>query len=244
MGHQVTDGAGRTTFTGDPDGLAPALQTLYAGLGTDGETWSGILTQYCDGAAVGATTCTQGDAMVPHPVGGVLAGIWYDNSAAATAQETAGLTGHQLAAEAEAAATHFGNTDQASNRDTQYVIVSPTGTDPDGWADPADRLLRLPRRHPRPLDRRRRAGVGPIVAFTNLPYVPDAGPTAAPGSVNSPGHPRRRHRGGQPRVRRDGDRPVPRDEPAGPGWIERRRAPRPVTCAPTSRPRPSVPRST
>src|SRR5665213_3635638 len=101
--------------------MAPALQTLFGGLGTGGETWSGILTQYCDGAPVGATVCLQGDSQVPYPTGGVFSGIWYDASLSATTQEAAGLTGHQLATEAEAAATHFGNTDQASNRNTQYV---------------------------------------------------------------------------------------------------------------------------
>jgi len=46
----------------------------------------------------------------------------------------AGLTGHQPATEAESAAVHFANTDQASNRNSQYVVVSPTGTNPDGWS--------------------------------------------------------------------------------------------------------------
>jgi len=186
-GTEATSGAGQDTFSGDPDALAPALQTFYAGLGTDGETWSGIMTQYCDGAPVGATTCAQGDAMIPHPTDGVLAGVWYDASSAATAAETAGVTGHQLAAEAEAAATHFGNTDQASNRDAQYVIVSPTGTDPDGWADPRTGYCAY---HDDSHDPSVDGGgpvTGPIVAFTNLPYVPDATVSCGSGSVNTPG---------------------------------------------------------
>ena len=126
-GTQTTSG-GRQVFSNDPAAMAPALQTLFGGLGTGGETWSRILTQYCDGAATGATACVQGDTQVPYPTGGVLAGIWYDNVPVPSSP-----TGHQLAAEAAAAAAHFGNTDQASNRNTQYVIVSPTGADPDGW---------------------------------------------------------------------------------------------------------------
>jgi serine protease len=186
-GTETVGGSGVATFGGDPDGLAPALQQLYNGLGTDGETWSGVMTQYCDGTAVGATTCSLGDAMIPHPVGGVLAGIWYDSSTPATAQETAGLTGSQLAAEAEAAATQFGNVDQVSNRDAQYVIVSPTGTDPDGWANPANGYCAYhDDSHDPTID-----GAGPVsgptVAFTNLPYVPDAGTSCGAGSVNSPG---------------------------------------------------------
>lgn len=186
-GTASTDGAGRTVFSNDADWFAPQLQRLFAGLGTNAETWSGILTQYCDGAPVGATTCSQGDAQVPHPTGGVLAGVWYDNSSSATAQEASGPTGHQLAAEAEAAATRFGNTDQASNRDTQYVIVSPTGADPDGWLDPRTGYCAY---HDDSHDSSITGGgavSGPIVAFTNLPYVPDAGYNCGSGSVNSPG---------------------------------------------------------
>ncbi len=92
------------------------------------------MTQYCDGTPVGATVCTQGDVQAPRPTGGVLSGIGYHNSVSATAQEVAGLTGHQPATEAESAAVHFANTDQASNRNSQYVVVSPTGTNPDGWS--------------------------------------------------------------------------------------------------------------
>jgi len=176
--------AGQQTFTGDADGFAPALQRFYAGLGTGGETWSGVMTQYCDGAAFGATTCSPGDSSVPYPTGGVLSGIWYDNSTAATNEESANLTGNQLAAEAEAAATYFGNTDQASNRNTQYVIVSPTGTNPDGWMDPGTGYCAY---HDDTHDPTITGGgpvAGPIVAFTNLPYVPDAGFSCGSDTVN------------------------------------------------------------
>jgi hypothetical protein len=184
-GTESTSG-GQQVFSGDPDGMAPALQTLFAGLGTGGETWSGILTQYCDGAPVGATVCTQGDTQVPYPAGSVLSGVWHDASSTATAQETAGLTGHQLAAEAEAAAIHFGNTDQPSNRNTQYVIVSPTGTNPDGWANPTTGYCAY---HDDTNDPTIGGGpvAGPIAAFTNLPYVSDAGASCGAASVNTPG---------------------------------------------------------
>jgi len=155
-GTESTSG-GQVHFSGDPDAFAPALQTLYAGLGTGGEQWSGTMTQYCDGAAFGATVCSEGDTQIPYPTGGVLAGIWYDNSASgpnsATAQETAGLTGHQLAAEAEAAASYF-----AYHDDTHDGSIDGGG-----------------------------AVGGPIVAFTNLPYVPDAGADCGAGTVTSPG---------------------------------------------------------
>ena len=105
---------------------------------------------------------------------------------------------------------HFGNTDQASNRDAQYVIVSPTGTDPDGWENRVDGYCAYHDDTHDPSIDGGGAVSGPILAFTNLPYVPDAGADCGAGMVNDPGHPRRRHVGGQPRVRRDRHRPVPR----------------------------------
>jgi serine protease len=186
-GTESRNSAGQDVFSKDPDAYAPALQTLYSGFGTDGETWSGIMTQYCDGTAVGATTCSPGDAMIPYPSPGVLAGVWYDHSTGATTDETAGLTEREIATEAEAAATHFGNAGQASNRDAQYVIASPTGTDPDGWDNPVDGYCAY---HDDSHDPGIDGGgpvSGPIIAFTNLPYVPDAGADCGAGLVNSPG---------------------------------------------------------
>ena len=54
-GAESVAGSGVASFAHDPDHEAAALQTLYGGLGTHGELWSGIVTQYCDGAAVGTT---------------------------------------------------------------------------------------------------------------------------------------------------------------------------------------------
>jgi hypothetical protein len=182
-----TNGSGQVTFTGDPDGEAAALQTLYGGLGTGGELWSGTVTQYCDGVAVGATACSSAAESIPYPTGAVLAGVFYDNSAIATALSSSGATGHQLALEAEGAAAHFGNLSQAANRDAQYVLASPTGTNPDGWNDPLTGYCAY---HDDTHDPAIDGGgpvAGPVLAFTNLPYVPDAGAACGAGSVNNPG---------------------------------------------------------
>ncbi len=186
-GTEGTNGTGQATFTGDPQGEAPLLQTLYAGLGTNAELWSGIVTQYCDGVPVGATSCASGGSNIPYPTGNVLAGVWYDSGAAATAAATAGATGNQLAAEAEAAAIHFGNLDQTSNRNTQYVIASPTGSNADGWSNPTTGYCAY---HDDTHDPTIDGGgpvAGPILAFTNLPYVADAGYACGAGLVNTPG---------------------------------------------------------
>lgn len=179
----AANGTALATFSGDPDGFAPAAQTFFAGLGTDGETWSTILTQYCDGVATGSRTCNSTSQDIPYPTAGtVLAGVWYDNAAPSPSS----ASGHQIAEEAEAAAVHFGNTTQAENRDTQYVIMSPTGTDPDGWNSPTTGYCAYhDDTHDSSLDGG--AAAGPIVAFTNMPYVPDAGADCGAGSVTNPG---------------------------------------------------------
>ncbi len=67
------------------------------------------------------------------------------------------------------------------------MIASPTGTDPDGWASPTDGYCAY---HDDTHDASIDGGgavPGPIVAFTNLPYVADAGYDCGAGDVNTPG---------------------------------------------------------
>jgi Putative Ig domain len=182
-GTQSTNSNGDVTLSGDPSGEAPYLQEFFKGLGTNNETWSGTATQYCDGVAVGAQSCPASNTEhVAYPAGGALSGVWVDESTASPAQ----ATGHQLGVEAVSAAAHFGNTTAAANRDAQYVIISPTGTDPDGWLQNGfcawhdyngDSTL----------------SGGPVtspygdIAFTNLPYITDAGASCGQDFVNSNG---------------------------------------------------------
>ncbi|GAA1977741.1 hypothetical protein [Catenulispora subtropica] len=130
-GTQTTDANGNLKFSNDAKGGAPVAQMMFKGIGTGSEAWSGTMTQYCDGPLVstGATSCPSGAAHVPYPTGGVLAGVWYDNSA----KSPRAASGHQLGAEALKAAHHFGNTTPASNRYAYYVILSPHNTNPDHY---------------------------------------------------------------------------------------------------------------
>ena len=159
--------------SGDPNGAAIYLQTLFSDVGTGSELWSGTMTQYCDGSSVakGATSCPSGAAYVGYPFMGSLAGVWFDTANAAPYEATQA----QLAAEAVSAAAHFGNTSAASNRYAQYVIASPSGTHPDGfdlgagfcaWHDYTT------------------SSYGDI-AYTNMPYVSDAGTNCGENYVNS-----------------------------------------------------------
>jgi hypothetical protein len=180
-GTQGTDANGNVTLSGDPSGEAPYLQQLVKGLGTGGELWSGVMTQYCDGVAVGAQSCPASNTQhVAYPTGGALAGVWVDETTASPGS----ATGHQLGVEAVNAAAHFGNTTAAANRDAQYVVISPTGANPDGWLTSGFCAW-----HDYNGDTTLSGGAvsSPYgdIAFTNLPYITDAGASCGAGFVNS-----------------------------------------------------------
>jgi hypothetical protein len=163
--------------------MAPDLLAFYAGLGTAGETWSGVLTQYCQTSATaavrtGATSCPSGATHVAYPAGGVLAGVWEDTRGAAPASASEA----QIAAEATNAAAHFGNTAPESNLNAQYVVVSPTGTTPGGFNTPAGGFCAW---HDYTTDGSGASSAGGALLFTNLPYVADAGYACGAGYVNS-----------------------------------------------------------
>jgi serine protease len=181
-GTQSTNASGDVTLSGDPSGEAPYLQELFKGLGTNGELWSGVMTQYCDGVAAGAQSCPASNAQhVAYPSGGVLAGVWVDESAAAPARATA----FQLGTEAVKAAAHFGNTTAAANRNAQYDIISPTGTQPDGFNTSSGQFCAWHDWNGDPF-----VGVTSSfgdIAFTNMPYVTDAGASCGESFVNPGG---------------------------------------------------------
>ncbi len=181
-GTQGTNAQGDITLSGDPSGVAPYVQEFVKGIGTVGETWSGVMTQYCQGVSAGAATCPSSAAHVGYPSGGALAGVWFDGSSAAPSQ----AAGSQIGAEAVKAATHFGNTTQNSNLYTQYVIVSPTGTHPDGYNTPSGQFCAW---HDYTGDSTLSGGAVSSpdgqLAFTNLPYVPDMGASCGQDFVNS-----------------------------------------------------------
>jgi hypothetical protein len=167
------------TLTNDPAGAAPYVQDFLRGLFGSKDTWSTSTTQYCQGVAKNTTTCPSSATFVNHPTASPLAGVWADVGSLAPQQ----ATNKQLGQEADLAAQHFGNTTPASNTSTQYVVVSPTGTNPGGF--PAAGFCAW---H----DFTRGKDIGVVtprgsLAFTNLPYVTDAGPSCGQGFVNTPG---------------------------------------------------------
>ncbi len=147
-------------WSSDKAGVATDLQNLFKGLYGGKDTWGTILDQYCEGLAAGTTSCGSSGTHVTHPSSSLLGGAWFDNAA----NEPSNATAAQIASEATKAAAHFGNTTQTPNYNAQYVIVSATGTHPDGfpnsgfcaWHDYTS------------------SSYGNL-AYTNLPYVPDMG---------------------------------------------------------------------
>jgi serine protease len=180
-GSQATNSQGDVTLSGDLLAMAPHLQEFMKGLGTAGETWSGVMTQYCQGVLADTQTCPIGATHVGYPTGGVLAGVWIDESSAAPLQ----ATGHQIGLEALSAATHFANTTPTANRNVQYVIVSPAGAHPDGFKTTGVQFCAW---HDYTGDSTLSGGSvsSPYgqLAFTNLPYITDSGASCGQGFVN------------------------------------------------------------
>ncbi len=179
-----TNSKGDYTFSNDAQSMVPRQQDLFRDLGANGETWSGVTTQYCDFVNKGDKSCPSSNPdHVGYPTGGALAGVWYDDSA----PEPSSTSGNDIANEAIRAAQHFGNTSSGSNLNNQYVITSPPGIDPAGvykggacaWHSSTTQL----------------PWSGDDVAYTNMPYIPDApanssgvpGSSCGVGAVNTPG---------------------------------------------------------
>ena len=182
-GAKSTNSSGYVTLAHDPSGEVPRLQKLFKGLGSNSERWSGVMTQYCQGVASGSQSCPASNTQhVPYPSGGALAGVWVDESRQSPTQ----ATGHQLGAEAVRAAGHFGNTTKARNRNAQYVILSPHGTHPDGFNTPAGQFCAW---HDYNGDTTLTGGAVSSsygdIAFTNDPYVTDAGSSCGANFVNA-----------------------------------------------------------
>lgn len=181
-GAESTNANGDATFSGDPDGAAPVAQEMFKGIGTGNETWSAVLTQWCQGISAASSSCPSSTPLsdyVPYQPGDVLAGVWEDTSATTPINATA----TQLAQEAIAAANHFGNTTAASNRYAYYVIMSAHGDDPDNYQSSTNGYCAW---HDWTGDYGVTSTVGDL-AFSNQPYNMDAGSTCGVGFVNSPG---------------------------------------------------------
>ena len=155
--------------TGDPAGMASYLTNFLGGLYGTQDNWSTSTTQYCQGAPSGATSCPTGAQFVGHPTTSPVADTWTDTATAAPS----GASQSQLATEARRAATHFSPT-APLGPNAQIVVVTPSGADPQGFGTSYCAWHSYTSA----------AGVGTI-AYTNLPYMPDAGAACGQSFVNA-----------------------------------------------------------
>ena len=140
----------------DPSGEVAILENFYSGVGAS--SWLDSVTQYCQGVSVGTVSCNG----LGTPAGnnaGILGGVWFDNTTGAPRSPRQS----QIAAEAVRAAQHFGNTTPTSNQSVQYVIATATGNNSRGFATQYCAYHSSTS-----------STVG-NVAYTNLPYITDAG---------------------------------------------------------------------
>jgi serine protease len=139
----------------DPSNEAGILQSFYSGAG--GSSWLNSVTQYCQGVASGTVFCNGGQSAGNQT--GMLAGIWTDNASSAPSRPRQS----QLAAEAVRAAQHFGNTTAAANASVQYVIATATRNSSSGFGTQYCAYHSAT------------ASTAGNIAYTNLPYITDAG---------------------------------------------------------------------
>jgi serine protease len=149
----------------DPSNEESALASFFGNAG--GSSWLASVTQYCQGVVSGTVFCNG----LGTPAGGGVsfsnsdASVWYDNASLAPSSPSQS----QLAAEAIKAAQHFGNTASGSNNTAQYVVATAThnsasgfGTQYCAWHSSTS------------------SSYGNI-AYTNLPYITDAGASCGAG---------------------------------------------------------------
>jgi hypothetical protein len=144
-------------WSNDPSGEEAILDNFLSGVG--GSSWLASVTQYCQGLPTGTIFCNGSGAPAESPYPANLAGVWYDNGAAAPTHPKQS----QIAAEAVRAAKNFANTTATSNASVQYVIATAHGNNSSGFG------TRYCAYHSSTT-----SSYGDI-AYTNLPYITDAG---------------------------------------------------------------------
>jgi serine protease len=150
----------------DPSGEVAILQKFLPG--SMGSSWLNSVAQYCQNVPVGTTNCASVSGAVPASNKGSLADTWADIGSAAPSHPTQS----QLAVEAVNAAAHFGNTTATSNVTAQYVIATATGNSSSGFGTQYCAYHSST------------ASTAGTVAYTNLPYITDAGASCGANFVN------------------------------------------------------------
>ncbi|MFM8303462.1 MAG: hypothetical protein ACKOA9_04065 [Actinomycetota bacterium] len=141
----------------DPAGVAPYLESFLRSLHGAGDTWSTSTTQYCSGVAPGSSTCAgqAGATYVTHNASDPVVGVFNDTAVAAPKKPSQG----QIAAEAVKAAKQY-NVDPTR---TQVVVATAHNNNAAGFGSSYCAWHSSTSYN------------GTYLAYTNLPYIPDAG---------------------------------------------------------------------
>ena len=132
--------------------------------GVGGTTWIDTQNQYCQGVAVGATSCPSSAVHIGNYAGELpVNGIWNDTGS--NPPRKPGTS--SIAAEAQRAAAHFGY-----NANATYMVFLPTGVHPSGFGTQWCAWHSETTYNGQP------------VAFANMPYQPDAGASCGENFVN------------------------------------------------------------
>ncbi len=150
----------------DPSGEAAIQQKFFNGVG--GSSWNNSVTEYCEGVSSGTIFCNGAGTAATNPKG-VLAEVWYDNASAAPSRPRQS----DLASEAIRAAAHFSNTSASANTTAQYVINTAIGNNASGFGTQYCAWHSST------------SSSSGNIAYTNMPYITDAGASCGANFVNS-----------------------------------------------------------
>lgn len=136
------------------------ITDFFSGVG--GSSWDNINTQYCQGIAVGATSCGTSGTHITNPTG-QLAGTWTD---------TTSVPLHPTQSQIQSAATRLMNHFGAYNSNATYFVFTPHGHSMTGFG------TQWCAWHDEPTS-------GTNMAYAYMPYIPDAGASCGMNFVNS-----------------------------------------------------------
>ena len=151
---------------GDPDGVAGDYTGFIQGVG--GNNWLQSQTQYCQGVSSGTVFCNGAGQAVGNS-GSIFGGVWKDDSNPIPSSPTQS----DIAAEAARAARYFG-TNSTQNLTAQYVIATARNHNQSGFG------TRWCAYHSSVS-----GTASGNLAYTNLPYIPQAGTSCGQNFVNS-----------------------------------------------------------
>ncbi|HET9028731.1 MAG TPA: hypothetical protein VFN49_01025 [Candidatus Aquilonibacter sp.] len=174
---RIAQATNNLVYNGGPIEKSPKIYLVFWGWSSASDTTadpSGMATylvNYMSGwggsntANVGTQYNSTSQGYVTNPTG-QLAGTWYDSSS----KPPTNYAESDIQSEANKAVSHFGY-----SADANYVIVTPHNYTTSGF------MTQFCAFH------NSMSGSSGPIAYTDLPYIPDAGSGCGQGSVNSPG---------------------------------------------------------